>query len=351
MRKGLLIIITSTLIVAFVAFYNREIVNFGATVLLTNSTDTIGLFRTNVNTSLTNLNNAIGGSSTIDNATGTIVNFNFTNATGTGNLQVATLKTTGNANVSGTLNVTGQTGLGLFNFINATGTGNLNAGTIRSEGDASVSGTLRVQAATTLNFSLGVAGVSSLAGLSFTNATGTGNLQVATAQFTGAVGASSTLNVQGVLDSRGGLTFVNATGTGNLTVNTLNITNGDEYRVRIGTFSFNNPSSSVHRSGVNRFSVPVDSTLIGFECFSTGATSTAVHGTSTIYAERRVSSTPNTLGTALLTALTWTCGVSTSTTAFATTTILAGNTILASVESALGQPSSTTVIFRLRTND
>lgn len=36
--------------------------SFGATVILTNATDTIGTFRNNANTSLTNLNNAIGSS-------------------------------------------------------------------------------------------------------------------------------------------------------------------------------------------------------------------------------------------------------------------------------------------------
>src|SRR3990167_1442167 len=49
----------------------------GATILTTNSTDTISTFRTNVNTSLTNLNNVLGATTTSNTWAGTQT---FTNA-------------------------------------------------------------------------------------------------------------------------------------------------------------------------------------------------------------------------------------------------------------------------------
>ncbi|MBI2591340.1 MAG: hypothetical protein HYW34_01540, partial [Candidatus Brennerbacteria bacterium] len=90
--------------------------------------------------------------------------FTFTNATGTGNLQTATLNTTGLATlnsltVTNNATVSGITSLQGTTFTNATGTGNLQTATLNTTGNVTIAGT------------------GSFQGFTFTNATGTGNLQ------------------------------------------------------------------------------------------------------------------------------------------------------------------------------
>jgi len=73
------------------------------------------------------------------------------------------------------------------------------------------SGSSTFAGAVALNSTLNVGGVTTLAGFTFTNATGTGNLQIATLVATG-------------VSSLQGLTFTNATGTGNIQTATANVT-------------------------------------------------------------------------------------------------------------------------------
>ena len=135
----------------------------------------------------------------------------FTNATGTGNLQVATLTATGQsslASVSSTnLTASGYATLPTVNFTNASGT-NLTASGYLQSAALTISGQSNLQSVSSTNILatgyLNVSGVSALQGLTFTNATGTGNLQIATLTATGDTSLARA-------------TFTNATGT---TINT-----------------------------------------------------------------------------------------------------------------------------------
>ena len=162
-----------------------------------------------------------------------------------------------------------------------------------------------------------------------------------TLDLTGAARFQSTLNVIGV-STLAGFTFTNATGTGNLTVNSLNITNGDEYRLHTANVSIINPTSTIHSTGTITISFPVAATIIGVECYSRQA------GTSTIALDRRASSTPATAGDSVMVGLG--CGAATSTVTFASSTMTAGS-ILNFTVTSVGSPSSTHAAIIYRNND
>ena len=123
MKKDLIILVVLLLVLGgpFLLTPKEDI--FGATIITTDSTDTIGTFRTNVNTSLTNLNDALAGVATfsylfpgdatstrlsftggilVNNSTSTITNLLTTEATSTN-------ATTTNLNISNQLDVDGLT--------------------------------------------------------------------------------------------------------------------------------------------------------------------------------------------------------------------------------------------------
>lgn len=177
------------------------------TILLTNSTDTIGTFRTNVNTSLTNLNSGIGSGGGALSTSSAISAFYFPYwsapsgtlpgtstlffSSTTGNIGIGTVSPTATLEVAGRVSstelVSPSSTVTRLSFMNATGTGNLQVATFVTTGVASLQGT------------------------TFTNATGTGNLQAATLNITGATALQGT-------------TFTNATGTGNLQANSVTVT-------------------------------------------------------------------------------------------------------------------------------
>jgi hypothetical protein len=161
----------------------------------------------NINQFLTTTSSPTFAGITVSGPAG-LQSFTFSNATGTGNLEIATLQTTGAAALN-SLTVSNVSGLAGVTFSNATGTGNIRSATLDTTGAAALN-------------SLTVTNGSALQGITFTNATGTGNLQVATLNTTGAV----SLNSLSVVGSSGlqGFTFTNATGTGNFQVATLNTT-------------------------------------------------------------------------------------------------------------------------------
>ncbi|PIR87695.1 MAG: hypothetical protein COU10_03425, partial [Candidatus Harrisonbacteria bacterium CG10_big_fil_rev_8_21_14_0_10_45_28] len=102
-----------------------------------------------------------------------------------GGVGIGTISPSSTFHVVGTMTVTGVSSLGAFTFTNATGTGNLQVATLNTTGAATISGALNVT------------GVSGLAGMTFTNATGTGNLQVGSLVVTGQtnLGSASTTNL------------------------------------------------------------------------------------------------------------------------------------------------------------
>ena len=390
----------------------------GALILTSGSGDTTfadagssGTFNIDVSTSPITLSNFQVSGLTFTNATATgnvqtqtlsvsgfssLQNITFVNATGTGNLQAATLKSTGATNVSSTLDVTGAgrfastlgvtgvSSLAGITFTNATGTtisigggvfeannngvgigapprvsGGLfldgtdliiNGAAVIVEGSATSTiygdGTTSV-----IGSGLSVGGLSALQGITFTNATGTnlsltGNANVSgTMNVTGRSGlttvSSTNQTLSGSLQAQT-ITFTNATGTGNLTVDSLNITNGDEYRLRTASVVIMNPTSTAHSSGTVTISFPVASTIVGVECYSIQT------GTSTIAFDKRATSTPTTAGTSVMANLA--CGGSNSTTTFASPAMTAGS-LLNLTLSSTGAPSSTAVFIKFRTND
>ncbi len=198
------------------------------------------------------------------NGTSSLQGVTFTNATGTGNLQ------------SATLNVTGLSTLQGFAFTNSTGTGNLQIATFTVTGKSSlqsVSSTNLTASGYIQGSSLNISGQSSLASVSSTNFSSTGYALVAgdfnvsgqttlvsasttnmsasgyglfpTLVFTNASGTNLTANGYlqgGLLNISGtsalqGVTFANATGTGNLQVGTLVVTGTST----LNSFVFINP--------------------------------------------------------------------------------------------------------------
>jgi hypothetical protein len=103
-----------------------------------------------------------GASLSISSGVSSLQGITFTNATGT-NLQTASLNTTGNINVSGTLNVTGVTGLQGVTFTNATGTGNLQVATLVTTGDITDNGRLAL-GTTTFTGAVSIASSTSVSG-------------------------------------------------------------------------------------------------------------------------------------------------------------------------------------------
>ena len=161
----------------------------------------------NINQFLTTTSSPTFAGITVSGPAG-LQSFTFTNAPGTGNLEIATLSTTGAAALN-SLTVSNVSGLAGVTFSNATGTGNLRSATLDTTGAAALN-------------SLAVTNGSVLQGVTFANATGTGNLQVATLNTTGAVSLNS-LSVVGTSGLQG-FTFTNATGTGNFQVGTFTAT-------------------------------------------------------------------------------------------------------------------------------
>ena len=167
-----------------------------------------------------------GASLNISSGVSTLQGITFVNATGTGNLQTASLNTTGNVNVSGTLNVTGVTGLQGLAFVNATGTGNLGVGslTVTNAGTfATVSSTnITFMNATGTNLTV-LGSIYDVGGNKYVTSTSAGGGSVSTSspitQYNfpywnsvgGALSGTSTLTISGTQLLQGGA--FNASGT------------------------------------------------------------------------------------------------------------------------------------------
>ena len=131
--------------------------------------------------------------------------------------------------------------------------------------------------------------------------------------------------------------------TGTATLANLNVTNGNEYRRHTVTAIIMNPSTTDHSTGTVAIQFPVAATINSISCYSRPS------GSSSIIMDSRVSSTPATAGTSILTSFDCT------TTAVATTTIdssaMAATRLLnIKINGVTGAPSSS-VIHIIYTND
>ena len=168
------------------------------------------------------------------------------------------------------------------------------------------------------------------------------------------LGSFNTLNVTSTAAFTG-ITFTNATGTGNLqvatfnstglsTVNSLNVTNGNEYRRKSANISIVNPDPTVHSTGTITIYFPVAATINSVACYSRPS------GSSTIQMDLRVSSTPATVGTNILTVFECTSTRAASTT-IASASITADSLLNIKIGGVSGSPSSTIISIDFTNND
>ena len=190
-------------------------------------------------------------------ASATVVGLSFTNATGT-SLRVGTL----NADTVIVTVLTSSTA-GIFSDLVSANTLNVSS-TSAFVGGVNMSSTLDLTGAARFQSTLAVTDISTLAAFTFTNATGTGNLQAATLVSTGLTTADS-----------------------------LNVTNGNEYRRFSKDIAWQRPTST---AGVNvaMFSVPNNLTFVHFICGVNNATAT-------IQIDRRAQASRYSFGTMIAT--------------------------------------------------
>ena len=160
---------------------------------------------------------------------------------------------------------------------------------------------------------------------------------------TDTLNVTSTANFIGIA-SFGPLTFTNATGTGNLLVNSLNITNGNEYRRKSANITIINPSATVHSTGTITIYFPVAATINSIACYSRPS------GSSTISMDLRVSSTPATAGTSIL-ALFECQSTRAVTTTIASASITADSLLNIKVHGVSNNPSSTVISIDITNSD
>ncbi len=281
---------------AFVLLFSPTAVAFGATIILSGSTDSQTTIRTNNNTNFTNLNNALGSPfpftpttnyGALTNSTSTrvfftagllasstshLVNFDFANATSSGSLSVSASTT-----LASVLNLGGQLNANLSAVIAST----------------TLTGKTLLTNATTTSFavigSTTIASVlNALAGANFGTLTATGlDTQnggfYSTASSTLSASFFSTLNnYLGSTTLAGNTLFANATSTGSLAVTGSTTVTGQLNAVAGGTFGAITVSSCTGCGGGNTFGKTLEidssnwisptSTIYGINTSSQGLT-------------------------------------------------------------------------------
>lgn len=240
--KNIALFVSVALLFTAIGFFAKQTAGerLGATYYTTQLTDTINIFRTNVNSSLDNINAQLVGSTSTDPGH----KHTSSSLSGVGNFTTSSIGNASGTNgtFSGFLQVFGSTTLQHLSFVNASGTQNLTllgyltaptlnwtnarGSSLNLTGNTNVSGTLDVTGATALGI-LNVFGKTSL-----TNGSTTGNFQVGGELLDAGSNkfVTSTGNVKYVVWYPGDCVLNNVTvaiGTGDPYWNIANNTNGD----------------------------------------------------------------------------------------------------------------------------
>lgn len=215
--------------------------------------------------------------------------------------------------VNGVVSSTGLT------FVNATGTGNFQIATLTTTGQTSLA-----SASTTSNFQVG--GSFILNAEEFSDLTGTG---------LGLSGGALT-NI-GVTNFAAGRSLTTNNATGSITVDA----DAELYTFRPTIAIYDATTTSPYNAV--RYKASVNMTLIHISCWSNT-------GTSTIQIDRRDEGSESSFGTMVSTSTA--CGTTlASSTSFATTTILADQYLTFTVSSTAGTPADTEIWFKYTKND
>jgi len=184
MRKGfanIILLVGIAVLFAGIGFFAKQTAGekLGATILTTALTDTINTLRTNVNTSLTNLNEAVLATTTNPghfHSSSSIVQWGVFATSSLGNASAT------NITASGYFDLTGKLSFGNASGSNITATGFLQTVSLRSSGVASLTdidaATLDLTGNSNVSGTLNVTGATAFQGLSLVNGSSSGNFQV-----------------------------------------------------------------------------------------------------------------------------------------------------------------------------